>query len=148
VRRLMSPILASHYRTSGRFCSKSTSSEPGFVGDDKPLKFTETGAHVNYKAAHNWRDPDFEEHTPPSQRNVVIISVSTFLIYFCILREENDVDENLYKPLFELIPDKEASIIEAAILEHKRCGKSTDDLEKRLAELRHQETIRNIMKQK
>jgi hypothetical protein len=34
---------------------------------------------------------------------VVSTSIAVFLIYFCILREENDIDELIYRPLPQTI---------------------------------------------
>lgn len=78
----------------------------------------------------------------------MIASVAAFLIYFGILREENDIDENMYKPLFETVPHLEVPMLEAAIRDYQQLGRSTVELEKRLQELRHQETIKQIMETK
>ena len=89
-----------------------------------------------FQAAYNWRDPNWRDHTPPSQRYVVIWSTAAVLIYFCILREENDIDEIMYQPLVKTVPAIEQQLIEASISEHRRHGKPTADLEKRLKEIK------------
>lgn len=33
---------------------------------------------------------------PPIQGPLVVLSISVFMMYFCIIREENDIDEGLY----------------------------------------------------
>ena len=99
-------------------------------------------------AAYGWRDPNFHQTTPPSQRSIVIASMSAILIYFCILREENDVDERLYQPLFVTVPQLEKPLIETAIADHRRMGKNSKELEKRLAEINHQVTLKEIYESK
>lgn len=49
---------------------------------------------------------DFEQ-IPWFQTYAVTGSVAIFLIYFCILREENDVDKELEKSLYERVPGME-----------------------------------------
>lgn len=59
-----------------------------------------------------------------------------FLIYFCILREENDVDEKLTMSLYDRIEGLEEQQILASIQYNRGHGLSTDALEKRLDELK------------
>ena len=47
------------------------------------------------------------ESVPWFQVYVVVGSVAIFLVYFCILREENDIDEEMGKSLYERIPGLE-----------------------------------------
>lgn len=142
----VSPLLKSQFlRNCSRPYATSNKKVGGYVDDDSPLVYTQTDAHKKYSVAEQFRETDFYEYTPKSQRAVVIASVSAFLIYFCILREENDIDENMYKPLVAHIPGKEASILEAAIAEHKRQGLPTSDMEKRLAQVKHEEMVRTIV---
>ena len=96
--------------------------------------------NIHKKQAHYNYHPPEEENIPPSQRYVVMATTSIFLIYFCILREENDVDENLYKPLFETVPHLEIPMLEAAIAEHIRGGRPYKDMEDRLIFLKSQPT--------
>ncbi|XP_058807722.1 ubiquinol-cytochrome-c reductase complex assembly factor 4 [Phymastichus coffea] len=67
--------------------------------DDKPIAFSTTEAAV-WKAQHS--------RVPPNERvwytpYVVSGSIATFMLYFCILREENDIDEIIYRPLPETL---------------------------------------------
>ena len=41
----------------------------------------------------------------------VVGSVAIFLIYFCALREENDIDAKLSKPIFDSVPHLEKSTL-------------------------------------
>lgn len=45
--------------------------------------------------------------TPWFQPYAVVGSVAVFLIYFCVLREENDVDLELEKSLYDRVPGLE-----------------------------------------
>lgn len=47
------------------------------------------------------------EDVPWFQTYVVCGSVAIFLIYFCILREENDIDLELGKSLYDRVPGLE-----------------------------------------
>lgn len=64
------------------------------------------------------------------------ISVLIFLAYFAFLREENDLDIKLGRPLFEIMPDLELPMIEADIQRLKRAGVDTTDLQAKVVELR------------
>lgn len=69
-----------------------------FIKDDDevtPVIFSTSKAAV-YKASENYRQEDTNK--PPSQWYVVTFSTAFFLIYFIVLREENDIDERLYQP--------------------------------------------------
>ena len=74
---------------------------------------------------------------PPYQPYSVIFSVLAVLIYFGVLREENDMDELLTVSLYDKMPGLEEKNIRIAIDHEKRSGGSTSELEKRLAELEH-----------
>lgn len=47
------------------------------------------------------------EKIPWFQTHAVVGSVAIFLIYFCILREENDIDLELEKSLYDRVPGLE-----------------------------------------
>ena len=67
--------------------------------DDAPVPYSESKAAM-WKAEHSRHPPAvFVSYTP----FVVTLSLIVFLSYFCIFREENDIDELLYRPLSETI---------------------------------------------
>ncbi|CAN8030877.1 unnamed protein product [Ixodes persulcatus] len=73
--------------------------------EDKPVVYS-TSKAAQWKAQHSFRP--MMDHDPPAlQRYSVILSTAAFLIYFCILREENDLDEILDRPLSATVPDIE-----------------------------------------
>ena len=109
--------------------SSSSSSEDDFV--DKPIKFSTSDA---YK--HRAYDTFFRESNAPwYQRHCVTISFAVFLLYFCVLREENDVDEELGKSLWHKVPGLREQTLKAEIRQGKAVGTDVSELEKELDEL-------------
>lgn len=70
-------------------------SEPIESDVPTPVVYTKSKAS-KLKAADSFRYGN--DAYPPSQYYFVTFSAAAFLIYFCILREENDIDEKLYTP--------------------------------------------------
>lgn len=68
---------------------------------NEPIKYSTSEAST-WLAAQT-RNPSTERH--PYEANVVTISLIIFMIYFFLLREENDIDLNLNRPLQELVPN-------------------------------------------
>lgn len=66
---------------------------------------------------------------------IIIISISIFMIYFCILREENDIDENLAKSLYEKIPGLEEQQLYVVLRYNQEHGLETKDILARLEEI-------------
>uniref|UniRef100_A0A1E1WEU8 Uncharacterized protein n=1 Tax=Pectinophora gossypiella TaxID=13191 RepID=A0A1E1WEU8_PECGO len=69
----------------------------------------------------------------------VIGSVTVFLIYFCLLREENDMDGELTKTLYERMKGLEKVQLLQSYQFNKEHGKSVVEIEKRLKEIEEQE---------
>jgi hypothetical protein len=91
------------------------------VSTNEPIKFLGSAAqkHRAMETRYGSIDP---EGMPWFQPLVVVGSVAVFLIYFCILREENDIDTHLSKPLFDSVPGLEKSTLISLYkynLEHK-----------------------------
>lgn len=73
---------------------------------NKPLKFVGSKAHafqsnIGRSGAGSFRD------APWYQMYSVVFSTAIFLIYFCVLREESDVDLELEKSLYDRVPGLE-----------------------------------------
>lgn len=103
----------------------------------KPFKFTTSKAHQDYVARYNFSYSNADAKLPASNNIVLILSAASFLIYFLILREENDWDEgvDLFKPVHETVPHMAIPMLKSAIKENQRFGKDTTKLEAKLAEL-------------
>lgn len=69
----------------------------------------------------------------------VVGSVAIFLIYFCILREESDVDLEFDKTLYDRIKGMEKQQLLQSYRFNKEQGLSVADIEKRLQEIELQE---------
>lgn len=72
---------------------------------------------------------------PSYQPYVVNASIAIFLIYFCILREENDIDEKLGASLYDHVPDMEIVQLRNAYKHNLQNNLSNDAIIKRLEEL-------------
>lgn len=99
---------------------------------DKPVKFS-TSKAGSWNSSKSYATP--QRDVPVYQPFCVSISLIVFLVYFLYLREENDLDEELNKSLFERVPGLEQKQIELSIKYNREHGKPTDELEARLAEL-------------
>ncbi|XP_012235307.1 uncharacterized protein [Linepithema humile] len=62
----------------------------------QPIKFSSTKAAT--MRVNEYRNP-YGDSVPWYQSYAVMLSLAVFLIYFCILREENDIDLMLYNDL-------------------------------------------------
>lgn len=104
--------------------------EDGFEDLDKPIKFTTSKAAL-------WRALDthgggVQFDTPSYQPYVVTGSVAIFLLYFLVLREENDIDEEMKRPLWERVPSLERQQLETLIKYNREHNLPTQDLNDRL----------------
>lgn len=77
-------------------CRRSKTQLPGEDDLDSPIKYSSSEA-AKWTAKNSYGI--YKELNPPprSQGLVISLSVAVFLIYFCILREENDIDEQIWK---------------------------------------------------
>ncbi|CAL1285321.1 unnamed protein product [Larinioides sclopetarius] len=100
---------------------------------DEPIKFS-TSEAGQWKAAYTARGKDYYS-TPKVQPLVVVTSLTAFMIYFCILREENDLDDWL-RVVEKDIPYKlEEAELRAKIDNARQQRTDTSYYEKRLEEI-------------
>lgn len=106
--------------------------EDSNVIEDAPVKYS-TSAASTFKAACTrsgvkterlWYEP-----------YVIIGSLTVFMIYFTILREENDLDEELQQTLYDRIEGMEETQLKIAIAYNKEHGGDCSKLIARLEEL-------------
>lgn len=100
---------------------------------DEPIKYFGSGA-ANWTAKQSHHSPQYVEGLW-YQPYVISVSLAIFMIYFFILREENDVDEKLSMSLYDRIDGLEEQQVLASIQYNRGHGLSTVELEKRLEEL-------------
>ncbi|CAG5118052.1 unnamed protein product [Candidula unifasciata] len=89
----------------------------------EPIKFTSSAANVPSK----FKPREANKYEPL----IVISSLFVFMVYFLYLREENDLDEMIYRP----VPVLEELHLSQTIPELKEKGIDTRHLEARLQEL-------------
>lgn len=124
-------------RSSGLLKASSTTTttdKTAVEQDDKPIKYFGSQA-ASWSARQSHHNPNIGDEVW-YQPLVISGSLAIFLIYFCILREENDVDAKLDMSLYDRIEGLEELQLEASIKYNKGNGLSTLELEKRLKELR------------
>ncbi|KAK2169859.1 hypothetical protein LSH36_6g03000 [Paralvinella palmiformis] len=102
--------------------------------DSKPIRYT-TSAAKQWQSIKTFEIPEHMKKMPPYQPYSVILSVLAILLYFGVLREENDMDELLGLSLYERMPGLEEKNIRIAIDYEKSLGRSTTELERRLVDL-------------
>lgn len=124
-------MFARNCRTGRSFSSKLEASE------NEPIKFsTSQAARKTTRALVRNVDTDMPWYQPFS----VVGSVAVFLIYFCVLREESDIDLEFDKTLYDRIKGLEKEQLLQSYRFNKEQGKSVDEIEKRLKDLEEQET--------
>lgn len=140
---LRSPLTsAALFRNRGINLLNLTASQPKIVKrwnslerhKDGSIKFTRSGAHIDYKATENFYSND--KSLPKSHNIVLASSFISGLFYLFFLRDDIDGDggKALLKPIHETVPELAIPLIRAAIAENKRYGADTSKLEKKLAE--------------
>ncbi|XP_050346223.1 uncharacterized protein LOC126770738 isoform X2 [Nymphalis io] len=109
------------------------------IRENEPIKFsTSNAAKKNVQSVFRKTTPD---SMPWYQPFSVVGSVAVFLIYFCILREENDVDLEFDKTLYDRIQGLEKEQLLQSYRFNKEQGKSVEDIEKRLKELEEESKV-------
>ena len=111
--------------------------EPQPEDVNKPIQFTTSKAH-DWQAIDTFTVPDRDR--PPYQPYVITISVAIFLLYFLVLREENDLDEEMKLSLYERIPGLEEKQLIASIDHEMKQGRDVTELRRRQTELREKST--------
>lgn len=99
---------------------------------DEPIAFFGSGA-ASWKAREG--QSGGLEGSLWYQPYVISGSLAVFLLYFCVFREENDVDQKLDGNLFDHVAGLELTQLKLAYNYNKEHGLPTEDLERRLNEL-------------
>ncbi|XP_063361672.1 uncharacterized protein LOC134650669 [Cydia amplana] len=119
-------------RSSRSFSSKIEASE------NEPIKFTTSAAarkNTIRPVAVKYKPSDMPWYQPYS----VLASVTVFLIYFCVLREESDVDLEFNKTLYDRIKGLEKEQLLQSYRYNKENGLSVVAIEERLKQLEVEE---------
>lgn len=99
---------------------------------DEPIAFFGSGA-ASWKAREGHSGG--QEGSLWYQPYVISGSLAVFLLYFCVFREESDVDHKLSGDLFDHVAGLEVTQIKLAYNYNKEHGLPTEELERRLVEL-------------
>ncbi|GAB1608227.1 uncharacterized protein LOC115224194 [Argonauta hians] len=94
-----------------------------------PVKYSKSKA-ADWKSLDTFKTP--ETNKLKYEPIVVSVSLAVLLIYFAFLREENDLDLEMDKTLFQRIPALEKVHIQMQIKKDKKEGMDCTELEKRL----------------
>lgn len=126
-------LLSQHKIPSSRsVTTKNISNDQDDSQDDAPIKYTGSPAYkwtakssrTGVTLARLWYEP-----------YVILGSLFVFLVYFCVLREENHIDKELERTLYSRISGLEEYQLHASLEHNKSLGLSTVELEARLSEL-------------
>lgn len=88
--------------------STPTAEKPEQIKHNEPVQYSRSAA-ASWTAKQGRAGAINLEQIPGCQMYSVVGSVAIFLIYFCILREENDIDLELEKSLYDRVPGLERS---------------------------------------
>ena len=80
--------------------------------------------------------PEKNRTRPRSQFPIVMSSIVIFMIYFCILREENEIDEMMTRTLDESVPNVIEMTLRHQIAQYENMGLDTNSLKEKLNEER------------
>ncbi|KAJ9578698.1 hypothetical protein L9F63_005060 [Diploptera punctata] len=105
---------------------------------EKPVQYS-TSKAASWKASATRSGEDFQD-SPWYQSYVISGSLTVFLIYFCILREENDMDEELGKSLYDRISGLEERQLEIVYDFNEQRGHDNTAVVARLNELKGQKS--------
>ena len=103
--------------TSIRELSQSTSTsttevKEEAVENEKPITFTKSKA---FKSKPTFINPRHEESRPRFQDLSILVSLSSFMLWFFVLREENDLDVEIGRSLYDRIDGLEKANILTSI---------------------------------
>lgn len=103
---------------------------------NKPVKFSASPA-AKWKAKLS-RTGDSEQRLW-YEPYVILASLTVFMVYFTILREESDIDEELSRTLYSRIDGLEEKQLRLSLEYNKEHGLSSADIESRLKEIKDNE---------
>jgi len=112
--------------------TSSSSSQDDLVDPDQPVKFSTSGANKHRAYDSFYR----ESNAPWYQVHCVTGSLAVFLLYFCVFREENDLDEYVNESIWDKVPQLKEQDLVQKISKGKKLGTDVSELVEELKELR------------
>lgn len=111
------------------------------INENEPIKFSTSAAAQRIVRPVTNRPP--LNPMPWYQPYIVVGSVTVFLLYFCVFREESDVDLEFNKTLYERIKGLEKEQLLQSYKFNKENGKEVFEIEQRLKEIEEEEQKAN-----
>ena len=114
------------------------------TSEEEPVKFTSTSAFKGAGSAEFHRAKldarPRRRPRPKYEASIIAVSFAAFLIYFCVLREENDIDKMLEeRTIFDHIEGLERQTLEVALINAEKAGADTTQIKQRLQVLKADE---------
>ncbi|XP_045497274.1 uncharacterized protein LOC123695457 [Colias croceus] len=117
------------------FRGRSFSNKVENVNENEPIKFSTSGA-AKARIRPILATP---RNMPWYQPFSVVGSVAVFLIYFCMIREESDIDSEFEKTLYDRLKGLEKQQLLISYRFNKENGRSVAEIEQRLKEIEEEE---------
>jgi len=115
---------------SCRWISTTNTTQKEFITDE-PVRFS--GSKADRNAAESFVNPK-QRIGPWYESYVVLVSLTAFMLYFCVFREENDIDDFLRDNVV-FNPVSEVEQLKKRIVKEKADGLDTTDTEARLKKM-------------
>lgn len=109
----------------------STAKKAADLGTE-PVKYSQSKA-ASWKSLDTFKKPHSDRLK--IEPFVVSLSIMALLTYFAFIREENDLDLEMDKTLYERIPALEKTQLQMQIQQNKKQGLESAALQKRLKEV-------------
>lgn len=106
--------------------------------DDKPMKYFGSNA-ASWKARQG--NSGGADEVVWFQPYVISGSLAIFLLYFCVFREENDIDRKLEGSLYDHISGLEEQQLEVVYNYNLQNGLPVADIEQRLKDLKEMKPL-------
>ncbi|GIY51069.1 DDE_Tnp_IS1595 domain-containing protein [Caerostris darwini] len=134
--RFLSPLIRSFFfRNTTWFQRRTMKTVQEDAIKDEPIKFSSSEAG-QWKSSYSFRGPKHLER-PRIQPLVVVMSLTAFMVYFCVLREENDLDDWLRNIEQELPLQLEEAEIRAKMEQAKLKKADTTHFERSHSQTMH-----------
>lgn len=98
---------------------------------NSPVKFSTSDAKK--WDSMNTFAPEKGRRVPAAQPFIIVACLSIFLVYFIFIREENELDRKLMRPLEETVPNIKEFTLRKQIEEYERLGLDSRELKHALA---------------
>ena len=100
---------------------------------DVPVKYSTSGAK-DWHSVKTFATPKRVER-PKYESLIVMLSMASFILYFAVFREENDVDEKFTRTIYEHVPALEEKDLIKTIKIEKQHGRTSAASEARLKQI-------------